>query len=66
MRIGGSVITLAEQSAASLQRSGDGAHIDLDAGCFISVVGGEQSGWRCMWKAHWCGRTGFTKCRCRF
>src|SRR5258708_21637343 len=32
MRIGGSVITLAEQSAATLQRSGDGAHIDLDAG----------------------------------
>jgi hypothetical protein len=31
-RIGGSVITLVEQSAASLQRSGDGAHIDLDAG----------------------------------
>src|SRR6266481_2294487 len=31
-RIGGSVITLAEQSAATLQRSGDGAHIDLDAG----------------------------------
>src|SRR5258708_39786928 len=32
MRIGGSVITLAEQSAATLQRSGDGAHVDLDAG----------------------------------
>src|ERR1700722_10376794 len=31
-RIGGSVITLVGQSAASLQRSGDGAHIDLDAG----------------------------------
>ena len=31
-RIGGSVITLVEQSAATLQRSGDGAHIDLDAG----------------------------------
>jgi hypothetical protein len=32
MRIGGSVITLAQQSAATLQRSGDGAHVDLDAG----------------------------------
>lgn len=31
-RVGGSVITLIEQSAASLQRSGDGAHIDLEAG----------------------------------
>ena len=31
-RVGGSVITLIAQSAASLQRSGDGAHIDLDAG----------------------------------
>jgi hypothetical protein len=31
-RIGGSVITLVEQSAATLQRSGNGAHIDLDAG----------------------------------
>jgi hypothetical protein len=31
-RIGGSVITLVEQSAASLQRSGNGAHIDLEAG----------------------------------
>src|ERR1700692_587841 len=32
MRIGGSVITLAERSAATLQRIGDGAHVDLDAG----------------------------------
>jgi hypothetical protein len=32
IRIGGSVITLAGQSAATLQRSGDGAHVDLDAG----------------------------------
>ena len=31
-RVGGSVITLAGQSAASLQRSRDGAHIDLGAG----------------------------------
>jgi hypothetical protein len=31
-RVGGSVITLTGQSAASLQRSGDGAHIDLEAG----------------------------------
>ena len=31
-RIGGSVITLTEQSSAILQRSGDGAHVDLDAG----------------------------------
>ena len=32
LRIGSSVITLAEQSAATLQRSGDGAHVDLDSG----------------------------------
>jgi hypothetical protein len=32
LRIGGSVITLAERSAATLQRTGDGAHLDLDAG----------------------------------
>jgi hypothetical protein len=32
VRIGGSVITLAEQSAATLQRNGGGAHVDLDAG----------------------------------
>src|SRR5258708_39142211 len=32
IRIGGSVVTLAEQAAATLQRSGDGAHVDLDAG----------------------------------
>jgi len=32
VRIGGSVITLAERSAATLQRSGDGAHVDVDAG----------------------------------
>ena len=31
-RVGRSAVTLIEQSAASLQRSGDGAHIDLDAG----------------------------------
>jgi hypothetical protein len=31
-RIGGSVITLIEQSAATLQRNGDGAHVDLEAG----------------------------------
>ena len=31
-RIGASIITLIEQSAASLQRSGGGAHVDLDAG----------------------------------
>lgn len=31
-RIGGSVITLVGQSAASLQRSGDRTHLDLDAG----------------------------------
>jgi hypothetical protein len=31
-RIGGSVITLVGQSGASLQHSGDGTHIDLDAG----------------------------------
>jgi hypothetical protein len=32
VRVGGSVIMLAERSAATLQRSGDGAHVDLDAG----------------------------------
>ena len=32
LRVGASVITLAEQSGATLQRSGDGAHVDLDAG----------------------------------
>jgi len=32
MRIGGSVITLAERSAATLQRIGDGAHLDVDTG----------------------------------
>ncbi|HXC47792.1 MAG TPA: hypothetical protein VNU20_05840 [Candidatus Sulfotelmatobacter sp.] len=32
VRIGASVITLAEQSGATLQRNGDGSHVDLDAG----------------------------------
>jgi hypothetical protein len=32
VRIGGSVITLVERSAATLQRTSDGAHVDLDAG----------------------------------
>jgi hypothetical protein len=32
VRIESSVLTLAEQSAATLQRSGDGAHVDLDVG----------------------------------
>jgi hypothetical protein len=32
VRIGASVITLAEQGGATLQRAGDGAHVDLDAG----------------------------------
>ena len=32
LRIGSSVLTLAEQSAATLQRNGDGAHVDLEAG----------------------------------
>src|SRR5260370_25827241 len=32
LRIGRSVITLAERSAATLQRSGDGAHVDVDQG----------------------------------
>src|SRR5882762_5125221 len=31
-RVGGSVITMIEKSAAILQRSGDGAHVDLEAG----------------------------------
>jgi hypothetical protein len=31
-RIGGSVITLVGQSAATLRRSGDGTHVDLDEG----------------------------------
>jgi hypothetical protein len=32
LRVGSSVITLAKQSAATLQRSGDGAHVDMDSG----------------------------------
>jgi hypothetical protein len=32
VRIGASMITLAEQSGATLQRAGDGAHVDLDVG----------------------------------
>jgi hypothetical protein len=32
VRIGSSAITLAERSAATLQRSGEGAHVDVDAG----------------------------------
>jgi hypothetical protein len=32
VRIGASVITLAEQSGATLQRNGGGAHVDLDTG----------------------------------
>jgi hypothetical protein len=32
VRIGASVITLTEQSSATLQRSGDGAHVDLEVG----------------------------------
>jgi hypothetical protein len=32
VRIGASVITLSERSGATLQRTGDGAHVDLDAG----------------------------------
>jgi ferric-dicitrate binding protein FerR (iron transport regulator) len=32
VRIGASVVTLAEQSDATLQRAGDGAHVDLNAG----------------------------------
>lgn len=32
VRIGASVITLVEESGATLQRTGDGAHVDLDAG----------------------------------
>lgn len=32
MRIGGSIITLVGRSVATLQRSGDGAHVDLEAG----------------------------------
>jgi hypothetical protein len=32
LRVGSSVLTLAEQSAATLQRSGDGAHVDMEAG----------------------------------
>jgi hypothetical protein len=41
-RIGGSVITLLEQSAATLERSGGGAHIDLDAGS-VYVWSGESN-----------------------
>jgi hypothetical protein len=32
VRIGASVITLSERSSATLQRIGDGAHVDLDGG----------------------------------
>jgi hypothetical protein len=32
VRIGASVITLSDRSGATLQRTGDGAHVDLDAG----------------------------------
>jgi ferric-dicitrate binding protein FerR (iron transport regulator) len=32
VRIGGSVITLVERSSATLQRTGNGAHVDLDVG----------------------------------
>ena len=32
LRVGSSVITLAKQSAATLQQSGDGVHVDLDSG----------------------------------
>jgi hypothetical protein len=32
VRIGASVVTLVGESGATLQRSGDGAHVDLDAG----------------------------------
>jgi len=32
VRIGASVLTLGEQSAVTLQHSGDGAHVDLDGG----------------------------------
>jgi len=52
-----SVITLAEQSGQLLQRSGDGATVNLDAGLYICGRG-EQIRWRCTWKAHWCGPTG--------
>src|SRR5260221_12588891 len=45
-RIGGSVITLAGQSDASLQRSGDGTHIYLDAGTiYIWSAEGNPLGW---------------------
>ena len=32
LRIGASVLTLSEESGATLQRADDGAHLDLDAG----------------------------------
>ena len=32
VRVGASLITLAEQSGATLQRNGEGSHVDLDAG----------------------------------
>lgn len=32
VRVGASVITLVERSGATLQRTGEGAHVDLDAG----------------------------------
>jgi hypothetical protein len=37
-RVGGSVITMIEKSAAILQRSGNGAHIDLEAGSQAQIL----------------------------
>lgn len=42
VRIGASVITLAVQSGATLQRSGDGAHVDLDSGS-VYVLSAESN-----------------------
>ncbi|HWY06132.1 MAG TPA: hypothetical protein VNY24_04685 [Candidatus Acidoferrales bacterium] len=42
VRIGGSVITLVEQSGATLQRTGEGAHVDLDAG-LVYLWSGESN-----------------------
>jgi hypothetical protein len=42
VRIGGSVVTLAEQSSATLQRSGDGAHVDMVSG-MVSLLSAETN-----------------------
>ncbi len=42
VRIGGSVATLGERSSATLERNGDGAHVDMDCGS-VSFVSTEKN-----------------------